>query len=309
LRVVVLCATDRGLRALKCLRALAPDADFIVASFPETAHEPRYLDAIEAFCQDERLEFFCQTNVSQHPLGSRLQESFDLLFCFSWRYMVKSEVYERAKRGAFVIHDSLLPKYRGFSPALWAMINGEPKVGVTLFEMAEEVDSGRIVGQQAIPVLEDDDIGTIREKGTVATLRLLKRHFPALATGTAELVEQDDAEATYTCKWIPDDARIDWKKSRKEILNLIRATTKPYTGAFTFLNGEKLTIWKAETPKQKREYASRAHGAICSINPDGSVGVLTGDGELLLMDVSYGEAQHQNASEVVDSLSFRLGAR
>jgi methionyl-tRNA formyltransferase len=303
MRIVVLCATDRGARALDSLFSLAPDAEFVVATFPETPHEPRYEERICALCEDRNCEFIIQTDLSKKR---SLARPFDLMFCFSWRYMVPEEVYSRARLGAYVVHDSLLPKYRGFSPAVWALINGEKEVGVTLFEMAEEVDSGRIVGQRAIPVTDDDDIGTIREKGTVEVVNILEEQFSLLAAGKATLIEQDESEATYTCKWVPADARIRWDMDRQSILNLVRATTAPYPGAYCYLGENKFTVWKAGLPVGDRDFVSRRPGAVCGIHPDGSVGVLTGDRELTLIEVSLQDGPKVPASELLHSLSIRL---
>lgn len=306
MRIAVLCATDRGLRALRCVRELAPEAELLVVTYPETPHEPPFVHAIQDFAADQDSQFFLQTDVSKGPAAEWLTKGFDLLFCFSWRYMVPPRIYQSARLGSYVIHDSLLPKYRGFSPAVWALINGEKEVGVTLFEMTEEVDAGRIVGQEAIPVEETDDIGTIREKGTVAVLKLLKRHYHEIAEGTAQLMAQNESEATYTCKWIPSDAKIDWTQSRESILNLIRATAAPYPGAFCFLDRNLIRVWKAELPTTDRQYVSLVPGAVCSIAPDGSVGILTLDGELVIQEVSKNDGPRVPAAEVIRSLAARL---
>jgi len=306
LRIVVLCATDRGLRALEGLRALAPEAEFLAVTYPETPHEPPFVERIRAFAEQSGCQFAIQTNVAKSPVSDFFLQPVDLMFCFSWRFMVPPSVYESTRLGSYVIHDSLLPRYRGFSPSVWALMNGEKEVGVTLFEMAEEVDSGRIVGQEPIGVTETDDIGTIREKGTLAVLDLLHRHFPRLVSGEAILEEQDESDATYCCKWTPADARIQWSNDAESILNLIRAVTHPYPGAFCFRGEDKITVWKAEIPSQIRSFESRIPGAVSSIESDGSVCILTGSGEIRVREASLNNGPAKPAREVITAFSDRL---
>jgi methionyl-tRNA formyltransferase len=185
-------------------------------------------------------------------------------------------------------------------------MNGEKEVGVTLFEMAEEVDSGRIVGQKPIPVSPKDDIGTIREKGTEAMLELLQRCFPSLVSGEPILSEQDETAATYCCKWTPADARLNWENDAESILNLIRAVTYPYPGAFCFRERDKITIWSASPPTATRVYASHAPGALTFRANDGSIGVLTGKGEIVLRELSLNDGPRLPAGDILKSLSTRL---
>lgn len=306
MQITVLCATDRGYRALKCLRKMEPDADFLVVTFHETPHEPPYLETIRAFCEQMGCEFLVQRDVQSTPVRERITTGTDLLFCFGWRYWVPKSVYGKAKLGAYVVHDSLLPEYRGFSPAIWALINGEQVVGATLFEMSDQVDAGRIVGQQQIIVEPHDNIGTIREKGTLAYLSLLESHFTSLTNGSVTLTEQDHSRATYTCKWTPEDARIDWRDENLRIHNLVRATTAPYPGAFCYRGNDKVTIWKATLPPQPRIYASKIPGAICSIYSDGTVGVLTGSGELILQEISVNDGPRVRPAFHLKTLTERL---
>src|SRR5690606_18388029 len=121
-----------------------------------------------------------------------------------------SAIYERARLGAFVFHDSLLPAYRGFSPTVWAIINGEDNTGVTLFHMADDVDSGDIVAQQRVSIAPDETIADVLENVTQAYLSVLESYLPALMDGSAPRIPQEHEAATYTCKRLPEDNAIDW---------------------------------------------------------------------------------------------------
>ena len=308
MRIALLCATRRGYRVLQRLIELAPDAELVVFSFREEAHEPPFLDDIRALAEANGAGFHEARQVGAakwRPLWE--STDFDLMLVVSWRYLIPPEVYSRPKRGAFVFHDSLLPAYRGFAPTVWAIVNGEDHTGVTLFEIADEVDSGAIVAQERVPIGEDDTIADVMERVTAAYLPLLTRMLPEMLDGTAPRSAQDVLQATYTCKRLPDDNVIDWKQSTAAIYNLIRATTEPYPGAYTTLNERKLIIWAARRTENARPYVGRVPGRVVEVRPDEGAVVLTGDGALLITRVEYEGESAAIASEVLNSLAHTLG--
>jgi methionyl-tRNA formyltransferase len=206
-----------------------------------------------------------------------------------------------------VFHDSLLPKYRGFSPTVWAIVNGESQTGATLFEIGEEIDSGNIVDQRAVPIRKDDTIANVMEGVTQAYLDILKHNIHSLLNGSAARTPQDHSLATYTCRRLPQDNLIHWDHSTAEIYNLIRAVTYPYSGAFTYLNGRKLRIWSAEQIPEARYYVVRAPGRVVEIYPEKGSVVLTGNGSLLITKVQTETGEPVCAAEILNSIRHNLG--
>lgn len=304
-RLVILCATQRGLTALKTIAEGALAEKISVVSYPEYLGEPLFLEDIRRFSKEKGFEFSTWADIKSRGWDALAASGFDLLIAVAWRYMVPESFYARARLGAFVFHDSLLPKYRGFSPSVWALINGESHTGMTLFRMSRKVDSGEIVGQVPIRIEEKDDIGTLRSKGTEAMVSLLNAHLTSLIDGTAESRPQDESEATYTCKWIPEDARIDWNKSSREIHNLIRGTTRPYPGAYCRLGDDKLTVWRSELLTSPNRYVSRVPGRLVEMDERGVV-VMTGDSVLRLVEVSLNGAPALSAAQALRSYSITL---
>ena len=308
LRVAVLCATGRGIRFVERVAALAPDADLTVFSFPEDAHEPPFFDALQTLTETRGGRFF-----EARKVGASRWDGFwrdtppDLLFMVSWRYLVPPAVTQRARLGAFVFHDSLLPAYRGFAPTVWAILNGEDHTGVTLFEAAEGVDSGPMVAQRRVPVGPDDTIAEVLPRVTAACLDLLTEYWPALTAGTAPRTPQDEAQATYTCRRIPADNRIDWSRPAQEVYDLIRAVTAPYPGAFTVFEGEPLTIWRARRLPDYPRYVGAVPGRVADVRPGVGTVVLCGDGALLVEEVQRTGGPRRNAAELLTSLSHTLG--
>src|SRR4029077_4380688 len=115
----------------------------------------------------------------------------DFIFSFYYRHMLKPALLAAARRGAFNMHGSLLPKYRGRVPVNWAILKGETETGATLHEMVEKPDAGRIVDQQAVPILPDDLAVEVFRKVTDAAETVLRRSVAKLIDGTARLREQD----------------------------------------------------------------------------------------------------------------------
>ena len=304
MHVVLLCATERGLRFLERLyQLLEPSDRLTVCSFRETAWEPPYLERIQARAQQIGASFYETRNVTE--LNWTL--AVDMVFMVNWRYLVPRSFYEQARLGSFVFHDSLLPAYRGFSPTVWAIINGEDHTGVSLFHASEAYDTGDIIAQQRVPITPDETIGEVVEHVTQAYLDVLTRHFPSLRNGDIHAHPQDHRLATYTPKWTPADAQINWAWSTERIYNLIRATTTPYTGAFTTFEGRKLTIWRASLIEQPRRYVVRLAGRVVGWDSAG-VEVLTGDGMLRIESVQRLHDPHPlPAHQVLQSLTDRLG--
>ena len=308
MHVVLLCATNRGFRVAEKLFAIGEGHDFTVFSFRETAWEPPFLADIQSLTQANSHRFVEARNVARRDLKNFwLQHPADLMLMVNWRYIVPAEVYSLARCGSYVFHDSLLPKYRGFSPTVWALINGERETGVTLFRAAEDYDAGDIVEQVRVPIGQSDTIATVVEAVTLAYLNVIERRFDQLLAGNVNCFPQNHAEATYTCKWTPADARIDWNKGSREIYNLIRATTRPYPGAYTCLEGRKLVIWSADIDINARRYVSHAPGRVVESHSNGAVTVLTGDGSIQLRTVQLEEELAVDAASMLKPPSTTLG--
>ncbi len=150
--------------------------------------------------------------------------------------------------GAFNIHGSLLPKYRGRAPVNWAVLQGEKVTGATLHWMAEKPDSGDIVDQQEVPIGPEDTALEVQRRVTAAAVQVLERRLEQLKSGSAPRRPQKEAEATTFGKRGPEDGRIDWTRTAGQVHDLVRAVTHPYPGAFTDIFGGKTYLWKTRLP-------------------------------------------------------------
>ncbi|HMK14979.1 MAG TPA: formyltransferase [Burkholderiales bacterium] len=166
----------------------------------------------------------------------------DILFSFYYRRLLGPGLLALPRLGAYNVHGSLLPKYRGRAPVNWALVNGERETGATLHEMVAQPDGGRIVDQERVPILPNDVAREVFDKVTLAAEVVLERSLPGLLSGTARLVPQEQAAASYFGGRRSEDGAIDLAWPACRVHNLVRAVAPPYPGAFCRLAGKTLRL-------------------------------------------------------------------
>lgn len=172
----------------------------------------------------------------------------DLLFSFYYRKVLPDEILEVPPLGAWNVHGSLLPKYRGRAPVNWAVLKGETRTGATLHAMTGRADRGPILDQEEVPIGPDDTAIDVQRRVTDAAVRVLARNLEDLKAGRAKPVAQDESLASRFGRRRPEDGRIDWTRPAKEVHDLVRAVTHPYPGAFTDLFGPRTFVWRTRVP-------------------------------------------------------------
>jgi methionyl-tRNA formyltransferase len=203
----------------------------------------------------------------------------DLILSVYYRNMISSKILALPRLGAFNMHGSLLPSYRGRAPINWAVLHGEPRIGMTLHRMVKQADAGAIVDQDGVDIGPRDTAEQAFRKVMPCARRVLARQMDALLAGMAEEKPQNEAQATYFGGRKPEDGRIDWAQTSAQIFNLIRAVTDPYPGAFTDAGAARLMVWWAETDSPAARGRRGKPGEIISLAP---LVVATGDGALEL---------------------------
>ena len=199
----------------------------------------------------------------------------DFLFSFYYRQMLKPALLSIPPRGAYNMHGSLLPKYRGRVPVNWAIIHGEAETGATLHAMTEKPDTGAIIAQEAVPIGIDDTAREVFDKVTAAAGRALDRVLPALIAGTAPHMAQDLSQGAYFGGRKPEDGRIDFTWPAARIHNFVRALTRPYPGAFADIRGKRVIVWRtALTERTARPAPPR-------LNTEDGIALECADGRVL----------------------------
>ena len=291
---------------LSCLRTICDvDRGSVsgVVTFDDSDDGRTVLDEFRDFAEEARLPIAVARNRS--AAEERIRDLRpDLCLVVGWYWILSNRMLAGVPRGLIGIHNSLLPRYRGCAPLVWAIINGERQVGISLFSLSERVDEGVIWDQRAVAVRFEDHIGDVLKNIERASVEMLRARWPALLAGKAEPVPQDHAQATFGARRTPRDGCIDWSRSAVDIYNFVRAQSEPYPGAYTSITGrEKLTIWRAR-PSDVRFYGIA--GQVAAIE-DGGVSVVCGDGRALRVEVVGGEdGDRVSARDVLRSTAVRL---
>jgi methionyl-tRNA formyltransferase len=244
-RAVVFAYHNVGVRCLQVLLARGIDV-VLVVTHEDNPNENIWFGSVAAEAGEHGIEVVTPAD----PNGDALREAVrrarpDLIFSFYYRHMLPADVLALAPRGAYNVHGSLLPKYRGRVPTNWAVLNGETETGATLHEMTVKPDAGAIVAQTSVPILPDDTAQQVFDKVTVAAEQTLWRVLPALLAGEAPHLPNDIAHGSYYGGRKPEDGRIDWSQPAERVYNLIRAVAPPYPGAFTDIGGARFVVARA----------------------------------------------------------------
>jgi len=228
---VVFAYHDVGVRCLSVLLAHGVDVALVV-THEDDPRENVWFESVEKLARAHDLEVATPADPNNAEFVGRLQSiSPDLVFSFYYRFMLSPAVLATAMRGAYNMHGSLLPKYRGRVPVNWAVLRGETKTGATLHEMVEKPDAGRIVDQMEVPILPDDRALDVFRKVTVAAEIVLDRSLPAILDVTARLTVQDLSRGGYFRGRKTDDGRIDWSKGARVHILATRVLEERGTGA------------------------------------------------------------------------------
>ena len=176
--------------------------------------------------------------------------------------MLPEVVWNMPPMGTINVHGSLLPQYRGAAPINWAIINGEKETGVTTFKLQHQIDTGNILLQQSFAIGEQETVGEVHDRMKIIGANLLLKTMEELSAGNIReqvqiLVDNNENGAEegsanghdnllkHAPKIFTETCLINWGKPMQEVYNLIRGLS-PYPAAFTFLNGKKMKVYKAD---------------------------------------------------------------
>jgi len=256
-RAIVFAYHDVGARCLAVLLAHGIQIPLVVTHTDDPG-EQLWFESVAALARAYGLPVATPADPNHPEFVARVATlKPDFLFSFYYRLMLAPGLLSAARRGAFNMHGSLLPKYRGRVPVNWAILCGERETGATLHEMATKPDAGPIVDQQAVPILPNDTALEVFRKVTTAAELVLDRSLPRLVAGTADRRPQDLSAGRYFGARRPKDGRIDWTKDAASIHNLVRAVAPPYPGAFCRIGGRTLRVLRTLDTGERSEVSGK----------------------------------------------------
>ncbi|EIK63767.1 bifunctional UDP-4-amino-4-deoxy-L-arabinose formyltransferase/UDP-glucuronic acid oxidase ArnA [Pseudomonas sp. B2021] len=297
-KAVVFAYHDIGCAGIEALLSAGYDiaAVFTHADDPK---ENNFYGSVAQLCARNGIPVHAPEDAN-HPLWieriAKLNPEY--IFSFYYRNLLSEPLLATARKGAFNLHGSLLPKYRGRAPANWVLVNGETETGVTLHRMVKRADAGAILAQQTVAIERSDTGLSLHAKLRDAATALLRDALPQLAQGKLSETAQDESKATYFGRRTAADGKLDWKQPAEQLFNLVRAVTQPYPGAFCAVGEHKLIVWQADVVKGNEGLAP---GRVISVNP---LRIACGEDSLV---VKFGQRNENGLYLAGPSLADELG--
>ncbi|AST80732.1 TPA: bifunctional UDP-4-amino-4-deoxy-L-arabinose formyltransferase/UDP-glucuronic acid oxidase ArnA [Citrobacter farmeri] len=279
MKAVVFAYHDMG-----CLGVQAVlDAGYDIAAIFTHADNPgenAFFGSVSRLAADAGIPVYAPDDVN-HPIWAERisQLAPDVIFSFYYRHLLCDAILALAPAGAFNLHGSLLPKYRGRAPLNWVLVNGESETGVTLHRMVKRADAGAIVAQQRVAISSDDTAFTLHHKLCQTARRVLEQALPAIERKETHDVQQNESEATYFGRRTPEDSFLTWNRPATTLHNMVRAVAAPWPGAFSYSGTQKFTIWSSRVHAQNQ---TAQPGTVISVSPlliacsEGALEVVTG---------------------------------
>lgn len=228
----------------------------------------------------------------------------DYIVVASYGKILPPQVLKIPKKFALNVHPSLLPEYRGAAPVPWALINGEKETGVTIFEMDEGMDTGRILYQVKTEIKKDETAGDLLRRLSFIGAEALIKTIEGIENGSITPREQDHSRATYAPMLKKEDGLIRWELSAEEINNRIRGMN-PWPGCYTYWNGKLLKIWFAEFTD---ENSSEKPSTVVDIKND-AIYVQTGKGLLVIKELQLEGKKRMKTKDFLSGHRIEKGVR
>jgi methionyl-tRNA formyltransferase len=275
MKVVLFGYQTWGHRALQALIASHHEVVLVVTHPPgDDAYETIWTDSVQELAEAVAIPVLVKAAPDDETVVRVRDVGADVMVACNWRTWIAPEIFDAPRLGTLNVHDSLLPAYAGFAPLNWALINGEPEVGITAHVMDERLDRGSIILQPRVTVEPSDTIVDLVAKTLVLFGPTTIEALEHMEHGTGERRPQDLAQASFFHKRADEDNRIDWSWPAQDIVNLVRAQADPYPNAFAFHDTTRLQIRSASVSRTPaggtagRIFAREGDGVIIVCGPD-----------------------------------------
>jgi len=246
MKTVVFAYNNIGCTGIKSLIENGYDIQAVFTHI-DSPNETIWFDSVAQVASENNIPVYAPEDVN-HPIWIQKIKELqpEVIFSFYYRNILKQDILDIPTSGAYNLHGSLLPKYRGRCPINWVLVNGETETGVTLHHMTARPDDGDIIAQNVITIEDADNAKTLSIKANKAAAELLKDILPKISDGTAPKISQDSSKASYFGGRKPTDGEINWNDSAETTRNLVRAVTLPWPGAYSFIGTNKCFFWDVE---------------------------------------------------------------
>lgn len=247
------------------------------------------LDNTILVLQPKNLKEEWQDVMSLHP---------DMIVTCAYGQIVPRELLVYPKYGCINVHASLLPKLRGGAPIHRAIIEGYRETGVTIMHMNAGLDTGDIITQRSILIDDSDTAETLHDKLSILGRDLLLDTMPSIIDGTAPSIPQDDSISTYASNIKPEDEKIDFSKTKRQIYNQVRGLNS-WPGAYFILMGKRIKVY--ECIMSDNNLSNLIDGQISGLYSEG-IGIKVSNGEIILTKIKPEGKGIMKASDYINGI-------
>jgi methionyl-tRNA formyltransferase len=305
MRIVVAGATNSTHQTLAALIRHGANVVGVLQLRDESSHTVTAFAKLDELAEPHGIPCATFRNINDAQIVEQVRQwQPDLMFVVGLSQLVRPEMMSIPSRGCVGFHPTFLPVGRGRAPLAWLTLDAQPGAA-TFFLIDEGVDSGPIFVQETFDVTPDDYASDVERKLVAATKQALDRWLPDLLEGAWKPHTQEENLATYNGRRGPDDGLIDWHQSAEEIHSLIRAASTPHPGAYTWYQGQKLIVWRAELEKHLPWRG--AIGRVLHTEDQRGALIQSGDGLLWLSQVQFSDDADPRPAESVLKVGIKLG--
>lgn len=286
MRIVFLGSAQFG---VPCLDAIYHSRHELVGVFTQPARpagrhrsHPTPTD-VAIWCEQHNVPCIEASNINEADMVKQVAGfQADLMVVIAFGQKISQEVVGLQKHGAINVHASLLPKYRGAAPIHWAIINGETETGVSIITLADRMDAGLVLEQDAIPILPNDSVESVHDKLSALSVGVLLKTIEQLDTDTATFVEQDETLVTKAPKLSKEISYIDWNKPAAAIVNQIRGLWPWPAAQSVYVCSKTGKSWRVAFCQGQAVARASKNGDV-SGTLDADLNVICGDGALQIL--------------------------
>lgn len=279
-KIVFIGSVNSSNQALKTLIKEEIPIELVCSLNPEKANNVSDYYPIHLTAKDMGIPYLFFNNINDEIIVEKIKEiNPDFIFVIGLSQIIKKEILDIAKGCVVGFHPTPIPHNRGRAALPWEILLGEKESAVTFFQINEGMDSGDVFFRESYYINDKDYASDVYRKVLDAMTYGLKKNIHKLISGEIKPLAQNEEEASYLLIRRPYDGILDWGKSTEYILRVIRATSRPYPGAYAFVRERKITIYRAERNQLDKKYVGY-NGQVAEITSKGELIVLTIDGSI-----------------------------
>lgn len=252
---------------------------------------------IKEFALNNGITVFQPTDIKEDFVDI-LKTDPDMIITCAYGQIIPKDLLDYPRYGCINIHASLLPKLRGGAPIHRAIIEGHKESGITIMKMSLKMDAGDIILQERIPILDEDNAGTLHDKLSLLAKDAVIKAIPLIISGNFTLTKQNENEATYGFNITREDEHVDFNETTREVVNRIRGLN-PWPGAYAILSGKIVKLWNS---RYGNSYSTEAiAGQVIALHDDG-IGIKTENGEVIITELQLEGKRRMSASEFLNGV-------